>query len=322
MLLRGFIVSLGLAVVISGGWASAQDAPKAIQVVIGADGSVKVIDVKTGKVIADVAGKVQEKPAPKADDQEKKQRDQARQQLERALQQLREKQAGEPKPQPPIRKDAKPADKPAIEWHILGGAPANSVDKKLDLILQQLAELRRDVNQLKGKVEGKQPPAVWQVIPRDGKPQPMQPVPPPAKDKKQPDERRIELKLHTLDLKPGGLPWQIVPAPGGKEKPKIDADLQRQIEDLIKRHLEKKGVGDAKPGAPRIQVIPFPAAGKDGTIEIELELKDTFLKKVGKEQPKAAPQPRSPADIEREIQQLLQQVERLQAEIRNRKPQK
>jgi len=58
------IFSLGLGVFLSSGSAGAQDAVKpSVQVVIGPDGSVKVIDPKTGKEVPSVVTKLPAKPA-------------------------------------------------------------------------------------------------------------------------------------------------------------------------------------------------------------------------------------------------------------------
>ena len=56
----------GLIVLVSCGLAAAQDAakPKAIEVIVGADGVVKIFDANTGKEIAQPISKAQAKPGP------------------------------------------------------------------------------------------------------------------------------------------------------------------------------------------------------------------------------------------------------------------
>jgi hypothetical protein len=76
-MISGLLLGLGLAL-----WtplASAQE-PIAIQVTIGADGAINVIDAKTGKVLARVAGQ-KGQAAPDA----QKQLEHARHQLEEML---------------------------------------------------------------------------------------------------------------------------------------------------------------------------------------------------------------------------------------------
>ena len=62
------VIAAGLGVAMWVSQASAQDAPPAVLVLIGADGTVRVIDGKTGKELARVAAQAQPKPGQPASD--------------------------------------------------------------------------------------------------------------------------------------------------------------------------------------------------------------------------------------------------------------
>lgn len=226
MSIRGLSVAMGLTVLLCCGWASAQDAGKAIQVIVGDDGTIKVIDAKTGKVLS--TEKIQR---PTND----KQLDEARKALERLLQDkkriveaqgkriviLQDKQIEfSPKSiKIIIGPDGKaqivtepPAKKPVPQ-------PAGGIDQKLDLILKQLGDLRRDVDAIKQKLEGKKPVSIhWQMVPgskprKDGTIE-LEIVPAPAKDKK-----------------PG--------ASGPKDGKNLDPEVLQRLDQIIEE-LEKK----------------------------------------------------------------------------------
>ena len=303
----------GLLVLVSCGWAAAQDAakPRAIQVTIGPDGVVKVIDANTGQQIAKPVSKAQAKPGPRqrqpgqqGQSDDKQQYDDYSQQIERILKSLHAGQDKRAEGQQDKRIDFNPktirivigpdgkaqiiqdrdTKKPATP-------PAGTVEQKLDLILKQLGELRKDVDTIKKKLDGKQPDnlRLWQVVPTPGKDTPK-------------------------DKKPGELKFRIeLPKDA---KPTIDPEIQKRLDELIKQ-LEKKGLIPDKPGAPRIQFVPRPGGGADKQFEFEFELKD-ILKKIEKDRPNAPPAP-NPAELRRRIEQLQQQLEQLQRELRDKK---
>lgn len=174
--IRGLILATAMGVLVSWAPAQAQDAPKpAVQVIIGADGSVKVIDPKTGKEISSVVTRV------------------GSQSLQRNLEEMRkaiekyavETEKGErvdvwksfekyvaPDGVPfkielfDLQDDNKPRiilvekkgfekKKEAEKKKEPARPQPKSLDEKVDLILKQLDELRRDVNQIKGRLDGK-----------------------------------------------------------------------------------------------------------------------------------------------------------------------
>ncbi len=147
--IRVFIVSVGLTILLTSSWAAAQDAAKpVVQVIIGADGSVKVIDPKTGKDLPSVVTKV----APQAPARLEAQMELlfARDALQQALVQAEKAAKGR-------KGDAKQEQRIIeLEFRIQGHAekPA-TLDQKVDRLLQEMAELRRDVNQLKSKLDSK-----------------------------------------------------------------------------------------------------------------------------------------------------------------------
>ena len=82
------ILSLGLGGLLAGADLRAQDAPKplAIKVVTGADGSIKIIDLKTGKELDDAVIKLLAKPgAIQLQPLDKKQIDGVRKAIDKAI---------------------------------------------------------------------------------------------------------------------------------------------------------------------------------------------------------------------------------------------
>lgn len=357
--IRGLIFSLGLGVFMTCASAQAQDAAKpiAIQVVIGADGSVQIIDAKTGKVLTTVPAQGQARPMKPKADEAQQQLEQARKQLERVLQQQKERdakllpakpmdtkdealrkaieylqrqQAREAVPQPPPGYRGVPLNK------VMPGAAPASADAKLDLILKQLADLRKDVDGIKKKLDGKQPDGVrvWDFVPKgkDGKPGVIEielfpkPVAP-----------RIEIKPIQLpgdkDKKPAVRQFQLVPAnPGSQPNP----EALKRLEELIKQlEAEKKA---AKP-LPDKRVIPAPGQKLDPALKNELDAllkevtegqkqiddlikrlegqaKDPGKKKVTIELPRTIDRN---AQLERRIEMLLREVDDLRREIQKSK---
>jgi hypothetical protein len=98
-----------------------------------------------------------------------------------------------------------------------------SVDQKLDLILKQMAELRRDVNDLKKKLEGQGSPGRQ---PGDGR------------DKK-PGEFRFEFKPGA-DKKPDGSRFEF----------KWDEETMKQLHDMIRKKLESKAAPETPARQP------------------------------------------------------------------------
>ncbi|MSQ96945.1 MAG: hypothetical protein EXR98_20660 [Gemmataceae bacterium] len=102
--------------------------------------------------------------------------------------------------------------------------PAGNVDQKLDLILKQLGELRRDIDAIKQKVDGKQPHGIltWDLKPKN------------------------VIKPKEKDKKPGAPNIQIIPFPGGKDGKKIDPEVLKRLDKIIEE-LEKKERDKARP---------------------------------------------------------------------------
>jgi hypothetical protein len=240
----------GLCVALACGQASAQDQPPAIKVLIGDDGSVKVIDAATGKEITGAkAGEPKPidevlklwfnaKKPPEAHERweiwRNRGQDQDMKDLLKLVEKIRKEKLGIEIP-PDKKGEAKPKGfkiligpdgkliliqddkKPAAK------APPANVDQKLDLILKQLDELRKDVDGIKKRIDAKPGGRI--------EPKPGFPVPNPPR------------------LAPG---TAIDPA----VKKELDAllkeaaDGQKQIEDLLKKIEAKE--------PPRKPALPAP----------------------------------------------------------------
>jgi hypothetical protein len=178
----------------------------------------------------------------------------------------------------------------------------NSVDKKLDLILKQLDEIRRDVNQLKGRFEGKKPENIqlWQVVPKEKKPgvielelvpgaAPKPPVPPP------PGTKPIPVQPPNLD----GLKFKFHLAPGA-DLDKVDPETRKKLDELLKLLEQKKA---ANPNLPRIHLD---------------EKKVVIIRKTN-ESPVPVPATPAPVDLERRLERLLQEAAELRLQIEKAK---
>lgn len=202
-----FILGIGSALIWGHTVSLAQDAPRPpVQVVIG-PGGIKVIDPKTGKEVPSVVTKIPNAPARIQIEFEldKKQKTPGVLEFEFDLQL--------DKGQDLLRailgqqaKDGPKADKIEIkqlEFKIVPGpdgkakivalqlvqpAPPMSTDKKIDLLLKQMDELRRDVDAIKKKLDGKKPPEHVEMR--------FQIAPPPGPDKKL-DKETLD-RLHDL----------------------------------------------------------------------------------------------------------------------------
>lgn len=240
---------LGIGLVVSYSSAQAQDAPlPKVQVIIDAAGNVRVIDEKTRKELPSTVIKLQARE-PKVEERQKaeaQQRlEQARQALEKLLREQQKANAEKPKPKETEidllfpRNDRNKARVIAVEKDV---RQAGSVDQKLDLLLRQMEELRRDVNQVKNKLEGKQPDGrMLKIISGDGK----------EKDKK-PDAAWI----------------RIAPMPGGPPVNKIDPDTLKQLQELFKKlESEQPDLRKKSPTDPYLK--PRPA---DRSMELEQRL--------------------------------------------------
>ncbi|MBI2805798.1 MAG: hypothetical protein HYX68_12535 [Planctomycetes bacterium] len=227
--MRGIHVPfLGLALIglLLGGTANAQKAtkPAAVKVIVGADGSIKVIDVKTGKEIAaeivrtarkDGAQEAEERLRREALERQRREADEAalkalrqeQERLERARQEaLRREQQRQLEAQQKALQDAlqrefnKLKDKKIVvaqpkaktpaagkamilkivigpdgKAQIVADEPAaapRTVEGKLDLILKQLGDLRRDVDIIQKKLTGPTTPYYfpysWRGTPGQG----------------------------------------------------------------------------------------------------------------------------------------------------------
>lgn len=330
--LLAFVVGITLVC----GAAAAQDASKgkAIQVIVGPDGTIRVIDVATGKEVGKLPVEVKPKLDPLPPDVQK-QVDEAREKVKRALQKLNDQKV-EPK-----RERAEP-----------------TIDKKLDLILKQLEDLRKDVDGIKKKFDGKQPDQLRPGTP-DSKPRPKLPFPiPPGKDKekdKKPGIIEIELMIPGggKDVKPskdsiqGFTPEEFkklldvlrsgpvneANKPGKRKK--ADELTPEEIERLLPnsifpnptieemRKLLKESEKELPQGLIE-KLLKDPPANKerkaDGLPPYELEYKieiEDLKKYVQSGAPPRAP---SPAELERRIEQLERQLRELQDQVRKAKP--
>jgi hypothetical protein len=301
----GLFLCVGLGVLIASSNGLAQDKPIAIQVVIGADGSVKVIDAKTGKELDDALIKLLARPgAVEVQPLDKKKIEDLRKAIDKAVEaELKDAPKAKSKPfrlhqefPVPIPGNI-PLDKQQIEelrklaeklernaeleaWQkrfekardaaqkanrLLRekqAAPAaDSVDKKLDLILKQLEDLRKDVDGIKKRLDGGRKPDVfeWRVVP-GSKPRP---------------DGTLELEIVPFpDKKPD-------PPKDPKAKP-TDDEVRQRLEALIKKLEEEQR---NKPRPPR------------------------------------QPEP-SKEELERELNRLLQQVEEARRQLENKKDKK
>jgi len=131
--------------------ALSQEVRKTIQVVVGPDGAIKIIDSKTGKeeilnalkVLPGQEPQDKEELLRKARAQEKEALERAREALEHAREQL---ERGKEK-----------ADQP----------PA-TLEQKVDRLLKEVGELRKDVNQIKSRMDGGAAGMPWQqFVPGD-----------------------------------------------------------------------------------------------------------------------------------------------------------
>ncbi len=295
MSIKALGVAMGLVVVLCCGWASAQDAskPQTIQVIISADGTLKIIDAKTGKVLgtAQIDKKdlqIEKKGDPKADEkkllekrrlEELKLLEQLLQEKERALKQQRELEEAVRQAEEAHQRAKEAIEKKAPRTYSYPGnwpypwfqsqditvvigpdgkakivnstdakkpvaQPASNADQKLDLILKQLGELRRDVDAIKQKLDGKKPVNIhWQMVPgskprKDGTIE-LEIVPVPAKDKK---PGGIEFEFFpgpANDKNPGAPSIQIIPLPAGKDGKKLDPEVLKRLDKII-QELEQK----------------------------------------------------------------------------------
>jgi hypothetical protein len=306
----------GLIVLISCGFAAAQDAakPRAIQVTIGPDGVVKVIDVNTGQEIGKPAAKAQAKPGGNQGQQvqqeqqgqhgqnDNNQDQDPRQKIERILKAKRLEQEGQEK-----RGDGqqdKKSDGNSKTIKIVIGPdgtariitdqdekkripePRGSIDQKLDQILKQLGDLRRDVDAIKKKLDDKKGGVIlWDVKPAPGKE-------PPAKEKK---ELKIKIELP-------------------KDKPAVDPEVQKRLDAIIKE-LEKK-----RPD------IELPKSPIDPEVQKQIDRILKQLKEKGAVPetpvpPRVAPPPPAQKieELQRSIDQLRRQIDQLKRESQDKK---
>ncbi|MBI2805797.1 MAG: hypothetical protein HYX68_12530 [Planctomycetes bacterium] len=357
----GLFLGLGLWVFLPGASATAQQPTKTkkITVIIGADGSIKVLDVTPGKPIGGAAAKPQ--PAP-GQDLRKALLEQHRQELEKLAREferakdLAARQAELEKARQALERAQQKAKaileaRPPFHWHYHPGAwqyfPWNGpgdilkkgagpgkqtpagVDQKLDLILKQLGDLRRDVDAIKKKVDARPAsmiqPGRW--IPRQGK------------NKKDAGGSRFQLvpaPQAGKDKKPGVIEIELVPSrPVQKSSivPKVKAErriiiggqpspeLLRKIEEIIKQ-IEREASG--KPVAPRIQIIPLPAKGAAKPIDpIVLDRLDRLILEIENKQRGQAPNAgeqreaeRQMIDAQRQLERILQQIKELERKNR------
>ena len=190
-------------------WRQLQESPRpAVQVIVGADGKVKVIDPKTGKDVPSVVVRVKQ-ISPDTENP----MDQAKLRLEHLLKQLNGK---------PIQLhfNGKPGEGVIVlQTAPTKPAPPATLDQKVDRLLAEMAELRKDVNQLKSKIDGKKPQMFFELD--------FAPPKPPAAPAKKPANLEFEFKAK---FKPG------------ETKEVVDEAIRKAL-DFLKKKMED----DAKP---------------------------------------------------------------------------
>jgi hypothetical protein len=173
------------------------------------------------------------------------------------------------------------------------------VDKKLDLILKQLDEIRRDVNQLKGRFEGKKPENIqlWQVVPKEKKAGAIElelvpgAVPRPSATKPIPVQPPLNLD---------GLKFKLHIAPGA-DVDKLDPEIRKKLDELKKLLDQKKAAAD--PNVPRVH----------------LDEKKVLIIRKTNESAVPVPATPAPADLERRLERLLQEAAELRLQIEKAK---
>jgi len=201
---------LGVGLMAIGVASSAQEGPKRTQ----AD--------EIRKILEDVAAQ-----------DSAKQLQEARKQLEKLLQEKQDlERAGKDK-----EKKVEGTPKIIIQKKVIEvskGKAADGLEAKIDQLLKEVAELRKDVNQIKSRLDAR----------------PMSPIPVLPFDPKKGDKR------------PGGPNFQILPFPGGAggieielEFDKLDKATLKEIEEMLKKAGLPGGIVDiqkakTKPAQP------------------------------------------------------------------------
>jgi glycosyltransferase involved in cell wall biosynthesis len=256
-----FILGIGSALIWGHTASFAQDAPRPpVQVVIGPNG-IKVIDPKTGKEVPSVVTRIPDAP-PRIQIEialDKKQKtsgvfeiefdlqlDQAHKELLRAIQVQQAK--GSPKVDKIEIKQLEfkivpgPDGKPQIvTLQLVKPAPPMSMDKKIDLLLKQMDELRRDVDGIKKKLDGKGPPERFEM-----RFQLAPPPPPPGSDKKLDKEARDRLNELLKKLE-GEAKKEAGKGPAKKQPANRDAEIERRLERILQEAEElRREIRDLK----------------------------------------------------------------------------
>jgi hypothetical protein len=253
--IRWFVLGVSLAVA-GGAWA--QDAPQTkLKVLIDRDGNFRVFDAGTGKELPAQIQKTDGQPERKQDgdnrrngDEKRRDEDQKRRDLEKArrdaekaleearreIEKLLQDQKKDPKAEPK-RGDGK---QKVIELELRDiiidkekkpGQPLTT-DQKLDLILKQMAELRRDVDQIKQQLGGRGGPGRLPMDPRDKKPDlPRIEVKPGGL---QLDDETVKRIMEIIKKK---MPDNIPNLPGFPDG--IDPDTVKRILEMIKKKADR-----------------------------------------------------------------------------------
>ena len=185
----------GIGVIVFPALTTAQDGTQAIQVVVGKDGSIKVVDPRTGNELPSIILRSAEKPPfvrviegpgeivreltvdqrtgqlvrlgqDKAKDAElekaKKELNQARKQLEKLLDDLKKekdaKDAKKSKDDEYFELEVIPGPDGKPKSFLLKKVPPQSLDNKVDRVMREIYELRRDINELKKQLDAKKGP--------------------------------------------------------------------------------------------------------------------------------------------------------------------
>ena len=309
-----FIIVLGLFIFKPGLATEAQEALRpAVQVIIDADGSVKVIDPKTGRDIPSVVVRVHQ-PARVIQVQQQ-QRAEPQQRLEYLLKDVRTKaieleRAADGKPRVASLQPGQPKPQP----------PAGNVEKAIERLIKDLEEMKRDLRTPKDApaqrmLEVKPHFGAWQVFP-------AQPGGPPrivGQPATGSIEGKLDLILKVMDEMRRDIKNLQDRLPGPKDKKGPNPGPRFEFEFELQPAPGQPGQ-DKKPSPLLPRVKPADNKGQDEVLQKALEALRKQLEAKGA-RPMNTPDKKQPdrsADVDRRIQQIIQEVEELRQEIRKK----
>jgi hypothetical protein len=300
----------GFSLIVFATLAGAQEAQQAIQVVLGKDGSIKVIDPKTGKELPSIILRGVEKAPfvrviegpsaivneltvdqrtgqlvrqqPAKDDKEL---EKTKQELQKAKKEI-EKLKQDLKKEPPKAEPKKKVEEEYYELEIVPGpdgqpkvftlkkVPPQTLDQKVDRVLREITELRKELTEVKKRLEERKGPPAGKGPP-EGKRPPFEPR--------------------------GGWGWggwghwEPKKGPGNPDSIRIELEAKKhkELEEILRKHGISpdvlKMIEDKKKAAP-----------KKGPGAKENEPAPTI----------------APAELERRLDHILSEVEALRKEVK------